>query len=65
MLNAVGSYEDHGIPYRFHHIGVIYKAIDRTQRSDLAPEEENRWAKLNALHPDELTPLAKQAVDSL
>jgi ADP-ribose pyrophosphatase YjhB (NUDIX family) len=62
---AVGSYEDHGAPYRFHHIGMIYKVTDWTQKSDLVPEEENRWAKLSDLHLNELTPLAKQAVTLL
>ncbi len=62
---AVGDYEDDGVPYRFHHVGMIYKVTDWTQKSDLVPEEENRWAQLNGLHPDELTPLAQQAVASL
>jgi mutator protein MutT len=59
---SVGDYEDHGVPYRFHHVGMIYKVTDWTQKSDLVPEEENRWAQLKGLHPDELTPLAQQAV---
>jgi 8-oxo-dGTP diphosphatase len=62
---AVGSYKDHGAPYRFHHVGMIYKVTDWTQKSDLVPEEENRWFKLSDLHADELTPLAKQAVAHL
>jgi mutator protein MutT len=62
---AVGSYEDRGASYRFHHVGMIYKVTDWTQRSDLVPEEENRWAQLKGLHADELTPFAKQAVAHL
>ena len=62
---ALGSYEDRGTPYRFHHVGMIYKVIDWAQESNLAPEEENCWFKLSDLHSDELTPLAKHAVASL
>lgn len=59
---AVGNYEDQGVPYRFHHMGMIYKVTEWTQRSDLEPEEENRWVTLSDLHSNELTPLAKQGV---
>lgn len=62
---AVGHYEDRDSPYTFHHVGVIYKVTDWTQRSDLMPEEENRWVNLRDLDSDELTPLAKQAVAHL
>ena len=62
---AVGDYEDHGVSYRFHHVGMIYKVTDWIQKSDLAPEEENRWAQLKGLHPNELTPLAQRVVASL
>ena len=59
---AVCSYEDSGVPYRFHHVGMIYKVTDWIQRPDLVPEEENLWAQLSDLLSDELTPFAKQAV---
>ncbi len=62
---ALGSYKDRGIPYQFHHVGMIYKVIDWTQESSLTPEEENRWFKLSDFHSDELTPLAKHALASL
>lgn len=65
VATAVGLYDNQGIPYQFHHVGIIYKIVDWTKRLDLTPEEENRWARLNDLTLDELTPIARAAVVSL
>lgn len=65
IATAVGSYEKESIPYAFHQVGIIYKVANWTDRSDLAPEEENRWSELKNLKLEELTPFAKQVVSHL
>lgn len=65
VSTAINKYDDNGIPYEFHHTGLIYKVLNWAQQSDLIPEEENRWAMLSTLQIEELTPFAKDAVVSL
>jgi len=65
VATALCKYDDHGVTYEFHHIGLIYNVLDWCRRLDLVPEDENRWALLNKLNVEELTPFAKLAVASL
>lgn len=65
ISTAVGSYENASVPYEFHHIGMIYKVTSWMDRSDVLPEEENRWFELNHVNPEELTPFAKYVVSNL
>lgn len=65
ISTATGKYENHGVPYDFHHIGIIYTVLEWSEKRDLVPEEENCWAMLSTLKIDELTPFAKHALVSL
>ncbi len=65
IATAVGGYENQSMPYAFHHVGVIYNVTSWAERSDLVPEEENRWIELSSLNLEELTPFAKQGVSNL
>src|SRR6188768_1355570 len=49
VATALCKYEDQGVAYEFHHIGLIYNVLDWCRRLDLVPEDENRWALLNGL----------------
>lgn len=64
VSTATGNYDNEGVPYGFHHIGLLYKVMHWSERSDLVPEEENRWALLVSLKPEELTPFARHVVVS-
>ena len=65
IATAIGKYDDRSVPYEFHHTGLIYKVMSWSERSDLMPEEENRWAMLSSLQTEELTPFARHAVVAL
>jgi mutator protein MutT len=65
IATAVGRYENQNVSYEFHHVGIIYNITSWTERSDLVPEEENRWMELNGLNLEELTPFAKHVVSNL
>ncbi len=65
ISTATDKYDNNGVPYEFHHTGLIYKVLGWSQQLDLLPEEENRWAILSSLQTEELTPFAKHAVVSL
>lgn len=56
------EYVKEGKTYLFHHVGIIYKVLNWTERQDMIPEEIMRWAPLRALTPNELTPFANEAV---
>lgn len=62
VSTAINKCDDKGVLYEFHHTGLIYKVLNWSDRSDLMPEEENRWATLSTLQIEELTPFAKDAV---
>lgn len=62
VATAIDKYDNDRVPYEFHHTGLIYKVISWSERSDLVPEEENRWSMLSNLRLEELTPFAKHAV---
>ncbi len=65
IATAIGKYDDRSVPYEFHHTGLIYKVMSWSERSDLVPEEENRWAMLSSLQTEELTPFASHALVAL
>lgn len=63
IATSNGNYENNGEPYDFHHIGIIYKVAETTLVPNLTPEEEGRWAELNAIDRNELTPFAKHILN--
>ena len=65
VSTATDKYDNNGVPYEFHHTGLIYKVLSWSGRPDLIPEEENDWVILTSLKIEELTPFAKHAVASL
>ncbi len=62
IATATGEYNKKGEPYGFHHVGLIYRVLDWIKEPNLTPEEENRWASLNSVISQELTPFGRYAV---
>lgn len=66
IATATGEYKkENNEPYEFHQIGLIYKTLNWTKRSDLNTQEENRWINLDDINEKELTPFAKDAISKL
>jgi ADP-ribose pyrophosphatase YjhB (NUDIX family) len=63
IATSIGHYENNGEPYDFHHIGIIYKVSGTTLMPNFTPEEEGRWAEINNVDPNELTPFAKHILN--
>lgn len=62
IITATGKYDDKGVPYEFHQVGLIYNVLDWVTHALLVPEEENRWVLLSNIKFEELTPFAKQTI---
>ncbi|MCX6987278.1 MAG: NUDIX domain-containing protein [Chlamydiae bacterium] len=62
---SMGQYDNQGVPYEFHQVGLIYKVLTWSERSDLVSEEENRWVPIQHVKIEELTPFAKHAISNL
>lgn len=59
IATSIGEYDNNGVWYQFHHIGIIYKASNLKVIPDLVPEEEGRWVAFRDIKQNELTPFAK------
>ena len=62
IATSTGQYDNDGIFYGLHHIGILYKVLSWKKQLDLIPQEENRWFMLNRLSKKELTPFALYAI---
>ena len=40
VATASGEYDNNEVPYGFHQVGLIYKVLTWTERSDLVSQEE-------------------------
>lgn len=65
IATSMGEYDNNGIGYRFHQIGIIYKVLNLKVIPDLVPEEEGRWVALKGVKQDELTPFAKHVLNEV
>ncbi|WP_052354928.1 NUDIX domain-containing protein [Candidatus Protochlamydia sp. R18] len=65
IATATGEYNKNGEPYGFHQIGLIYRVVNWIKQLSVTPEEENRWASLNNITHQELTPFARHAIANL
>jgi 8-oxo-dGTP diphosphatase len=54
-----GEYDQKGEKHKFHHVGIIFRVGDWSERPDLKPEEEGRWFTLKGIELEQLTPFAK------
>lgn len=65
IATATGKYDKNGKPYGFHQVGLIYRVLNWVKQPSFTPEEENRWAWLNTITHQELTPFARHAIANL
>lgn len=65
ITTSTGKYAKDGVPYEFHHVGLIYNVLSWSKRSDLVPEEKSCWVNFYSAVLEELTPFARNAVSRL
>lgn len=58
ILTVHGEHPD-PTPYRYHHLGIIYRVHDIIP-TDHTPEEETRWFPIQTLDPAQVTPFVRQ-----
>lgn len=46
ITTSTGTYDNNNVPYGFHQVGLIYKVLDWKEKSELIPQEINRWFSL-------------------
>lgn len=63
IATSIGKYDNNGVWYQFHHIGIIYKVSNLKVIPDLVPEEEGRWIAFRDIKKNELTPFAKHILN--
>lgn len=63
IATSIGVYDTQGEPFKFHHIGIIYKVHAFTLMPHLKPEEEGRWFMPN-VSIQSLTPFARHAIEN-
>lgn len=65
IATSTGKYDNGGVPYGFHQVGLLYKVLGWEKQPGLVPQEENRWVPLASIIENELTPFALHAVSDL
>jgi len=65
IATSTGTYDNNSVPYGFHQVGLIYKVLDWKEKSELIPQEINRWFSLSNIVESELTPFALHAISSM
>lgn len=65
IATSTCNYDNDGVPYGFHQVGLVYKILDWKKQPGLVPEEENRWFSLTDINKNELTPFAIQETSKL
>ncbi len=65
ITTSTGNYDNNGVPYGFHQVGLLYKVLGWEKQPDLVSQEENRWVPLADIIQKELTPFALHAVSNL
>ncbi|KIC77044.1 ADP-ribose pyrophosphatase [Neochlamydia sp. TUME1] len=65
IATSTGNYDNNGVSYGFHQVGLLYKILGWEKQPGLVPQEENRWVRLTDILQKELTPFALHAISNL
>lgn len=62
IATSTGTYNENGVSYGFHQVGLFYRVSDWKEQSEMQPQEVNQWFSLSNINNNELTPFAQHAI---